>query len=194
MKKCAICDSKHRENIERALLKATSEPNGTKGITLESIAEEFDVSVEDLQRHAMFHSALGESDSLVRQIHMREVDLLAEVVMEQAQMVKAVGARLRDNMSGDYEDVSFERRATKPVVDLYVGSGDSVRKGVAAIADINQLLNGPKDDGLSGLAALAQVLHGSQVGGTEPAEEDELWNGLPLVPRQWTSFEILPPD
>ena len=69
-------------------------------------------------------------------------------------------------------EVAFERRATKPVVDLYVGAGDSVRKGVAAIADINQLLNGPKDDGLSGLAALAKVLHGSQVGGTEPAEEE----------------------
>ena len=172
MKKCTICGSPQRENIERALLKVVDEPNDSKGITLERIAQEFGVTVEDLQRHAMFHSALGEADSLVRQIHMREADMLAEVVMDQVKMVKDIGARLRDSMNDADGEVAFERRATKPVVDLYVGAGDSVRKGVAAIADINQLLNGPKDDGLSGLAALAKVLHGSQVGGTEPAEEE----------------------
>ena len=172
MKKCTICDSPQRENIERALLKVVDEPNDPKGITLERIAQEFEVTVEDLQRHAMFHSALGATDSLVRQIHMREADMLAEVVMDQVKMVKDIGARLRDSMNDTDGEVAFERRATKPVVDLYVGAGDSVRKGVAAIADINQLLNGPKDDGLSGLAALAKVLHGSQVGGTEPAEEE----------------------
>lgn len=172
MKKCTICDSPQRENIERALLKVVDEPNDSKGITLERIAQEFGVTVEDLQRHAMFHSALGAADSLVRQIHMREADMLAEVVMDQVKMVKDIGARLRDSMNDTDGEVAFERRATKPVVDLYVGAGDSVRKGVAAIADINQLLNGPKDDGLSGLAALAKVLHGSQVGGTEPTEEE----------------------
>ena len=172
MKKCTICDNPQRENIERALLKVVDEPNDSKGITLEHIAQEFEVTVEDLQRHAMFHSALGSADSLVRQIHMREADMLAEVVMDQVKMVKDIGARLRDSMNDTDGEVAFERRATKPVVDLYVGAGDSVRKGVAAIADINQLLNGPKDDGLSGLAALAKVLHGSQVGGTEPAEEE----------------------
>ena len=162
MKKCTVCDHAHREKIERALFRAAKNKE-QGGLTLEQISEEFGVPVEDLQRHALFHSALGAEDSLIRQIHMREADILAETVMDNAMTMKAVGARLRDSMNdGDPDSVQFERRASKSVVDLYVGASEGVRKGVAAIADINQLLNGPKDDGLSGLTALANVLHGSR--------------------------------
>ena len=162
MKKCTVCGHAHRENIERVLFRAAKNKE-QDGLTLEQISAEFDVPVEDLRRHAIFHSALGSEDSLVRQIHMREADLLAETVMDNAMTMKAVGARLRDSMNdGDPDSVQFERRASKSVVDLYVGASEGVRKGVAAIADINQLLNGPKDDGLSGLTALANVLHGSR--------------------------------
>ena len=162
MKKCTVCGHALRENIERVLFRAAKNKE-QDGLTLEQISAEFDVPVEDLRRHAIFHSALGSEDSLVRQIHMREADLLAETVMDNAMTMKAVGARLRDSMNdGDPDSVQFERRASKSVVDLYVGASEGVRKGVAAIADINQLLNGPKDDGLSGLTALANVLHGSR--------------------------------
>lgn len=164
MKKCTVCDHAYREKIERALFRAAKNKE-QGGLTLEQISEEFEVSVGDLQRHALFHSALGAEDSLIRQIHMREADILAETIMDNALTMKAVGARLRDSMKDDDPDsVQFERRASKSVVDLYVGASDGVRKGVAAIADINQLLNGPKDDGLSGLTALANVLHGSMAG------------------------------
>ena len=164
MKKCTVCGHALRENIERVLFRAAKNKE-QDGLTLEQISAEFDVPVEDLRRHAIFHSALGSEDSLVRQIHMREADLLAETVMDNAMTMKAVGARLRDSMNDDDPDsVQFERRASKSVVDLYVGASEGVRKGVAAIADINQLLNGPKDDGLSGLTALANVLHGSLAG------------------------------
>ena len=164
MKKCTVCGHALRENIERVLFRAAKNKE-QDGLTLEQISAEFDVPVEDLRRHAIFHSALGSEDSLVRHIHMREADLLAETVMDNAMTMKAVGARLRDSMNdGDPDSVQFERRASKSVVDLYVGASEGVRKGVAAIADINQLLNGPKDDGLSGLTALANVLHGSLAG------------------------------
>ena len=164
MKKCVVCEHALRENIERVLFRAAKNKE-QDGLTLEQISAEFDVPVEDLRRHAIFHSALGSEDSLVRQIHMREADLLAETVMDNAMTMKAVGARLRDSMNdNDPDSVQFERRASKSVVDLYVGASEGVRKGVAAIADINQLLNGPKDDGLSGLTALANVLHGSLAG------------------------------
>ena len=164
MKKCTVCGHALRENIERVLFRAAKNKE-QGGLTLEQISAEFDVPVEDLRRHAIFHSALGSEDSLVRQIHMREADLLAETVMDNAMTMKAVGARLRDSMNdNDPDSVQFERRASKSVVDLYVGASEGVRKGVAAIADINQLLNGPKDDGLSGLTALANVLHGSLAG------------------------------
>ena len=51
---------------------------------------------------------------------------------------------------------------TKGMVELYLGCGDNVRKTIKDIADINQILNGPKDDGLSGLGALAAAIAGSK--------------------------------
>jgi hypothetical protein len=59
---------------------------------------------------------------------------------------------------------------TKGLVELYLGCGDNVRKTVKEITEINQVLNGPKDDGLSGLAALANALRGSKAQGQEDGE------------------------
>lgn len=170
MKKCIVCSHECREDIERVLFRAAKEKEHG-GVTLKEISEEFNVPVADLKRHAIFHSSLGSEDSLIRQIHMREADVLAETVMDNALTMKAVGARLRGSM--DDEENVFERRATKAVVDLYVGASDGVRKGVAAIADINQLLNGPKDEGVSGLMALANVLHGSLNGSVSTRGEEK---------------------
>ena len=170
MKKCIVCSHACREDIERVLFRAAKEKEHG-GVTLKEISEEFNVPVADLERHAVFHSSLGSEDSLIRQIHMREADVLAETVMDNALTMKAVGARLRGSM--DDEENVFERRATKAVVDLYVGASDGVRKGVAAIADINQLLNGPKDEGVSGLTALANVLHGSLNGSVSTRGEEK---------------------
>lgn len=162
---CNVCSHPHREEIENALYKTNSQ-NANK--ILAKISEEYDVSVEDLQKHALFHTPMSGStddinDSIVRQIKMREADVLSAIVFDQATTVKVLGKRIRRfaTSSGE-EDVRFEKTLTKPMVDLYNGASDSLRKNIQALADINQLINGPKDDGLSGLSALAQVLAASR--------------------------------
>lgn len=163
MRTCAVCMHPHREEIEMALLKMSPE-NSVE--ILEKCSEAFGVSIEDLQHHALFHTSFdcsSGSDSIVRQIKMREADMLAAMAADQLATVKAVGKRIRrfaDTV--DEEDVRFEKTLTKPMVDLYNGAGDGLRRTVQTLADVNQLLNGPKDEGLSGLAALAQVLHDSR--------------------------------
>lgn len=160
MRDCPICKSEHREDIERVLF--TVEPNEAATDTLEKIAREYDVTVEDLQRHDLFHSPLGSptSDSIVRQIKMRETDMLAAVSEDYAMTIQIVGKRIRKR-AGD-NGVEFERSLTKPMVELYTGCGSELRNNVKAIADINNLLNGPKDDGLGGLRALAEALRFSK--------------------------------
>lgn len=174
MKTCAVCTHPHREEIEMALLKMSPE---TSTAVLEQCAKAFDISIEDLQHHALFHTSFdcsSGSDSIVRQIKMREADMLAAMAADQLATVKAVGKRIRrfaDTVDG--EDVRFEKTLTKPMVDLYNGAGDGLRRTVQTLADVNQLLNGPKDEGLSGLAALAQVLHDSRNRATPTHTYDE---------------------
>lgn len=167
MKKCTICDHEHREKIERALFKMT--PEGSS-LTLEKIAEEFEVDPEGLRRHMLFHSPYGTeegSDSTVRRIKMREVDLLGEVAQEYMDTLRHVGGRIRGYTKDPEDGAAFEKKLGKPAVDLYLGCGDNLQKTVKAITDIDNLLNGPKDDGLAGLAALTQAIHVSRTVGDQ---------------------------
>lgn len=160
MHKCEICSHPDREIIEAALFKMPMD-NSTE--TLLKIAQAFDVSVESLQNHFLMHSSFESDTSIVRQIKMREADMLAAVALDQMETIKVVGKRMRRyaNVS-DEDDIRFEKILSKPLVDLYVGAGESLRKTVQTLTEINQLLNGPKDDGSSGLDALAQVISASR--------------------------------
>lgn len=167
MKTCTICTSEHRELIERALFKMSSEESSE---TLKKISAEFDVSVEDLRRHMLFHTPYGfeeGSDSIVRRAKLREMDMLSAVAQDYADTLKSVGSRIRSYMS-DEDSTAFEKKLVKPAVDLYLGCGDNVQKTTKAIAEIDNLLNGPKDDGLSGLAALTAAIHTSRQMAGEP--------------------------
>jgi hypothetical protein len=163
VKDCPICKHSDREKIERVLFKVGPDD---ASLTLEKIAEEFEVNVEDLRRHSLFHTPYGSdgTDSIVRRLKIHEADLLGEAAQEYAVTLKQVGKRIRGSMNrgeaGD--DPTFEKCLTKPVADLYLGCGDTLQKTVKAIADIDHLLNGPKDDGLSGLTTLANALQASR--------------------------------
>ena len=170
MRDCVICKHAHRVEIEAALFKVS--PDNAE-LTMPRIASEFEVPEDALKTHALFHTSFNmepNGDSIVRQIKMREADMLLATAMEQMSTMQAVGKRIRGRLeTPDDEDVKFEKLLTKPVVELYTGTSAEVRRTIQSIADINQLLNGPKDDGTSGLAALAAAIHGSRA----PAIEEE---------------------
>lgn len=163
MKTCAICNHSQRVAIENALYKMVPE-NAT--LTLEALAVQYDVSEAELREHALFHTSFNfepNGDSIVRQIKMREADMLGAAAMEYMTTMQVVGKRIR-KLAQDTpeEEVVFERCLSKPVTDLFIGCGDGLKSTVKALADINQQLNGPKDDGTSGLAALAAAIGASR--------------------------------
>ena len=169
-KTCKICKHPQRDEIEAVLYRMTPKDADEK---LLQLSDAYDIDVEEFQRHAMFHACMdlspqGEETSLVRQIKLRETDLLGQVAKDYADTLALVGARIRQKARNEsdadgLEDTRFERSMTKGLVELYLGCGDNVRKTVKDIADINQTLNGPKDDGLSGLGALAAAIAASKV-------------------------------
>ena len=172
MRNCPICKHEHRIEIEAALFKVSPE---NAELTVPRIASEFNVPEDALKSHALFHTSFNlepNGDSIVRQIKMREADVLLATAMEQMNTMQAVGKRIRGRLeTSDDEDVKFEKLLTKSVVELYTGTSAEVRHSIKALADINQLLNGPKDDGTSGLVALAAAIHGSRAPAI--AEEEE---------------------
>lgn len=168
-KYCKVCNHINRDEIEAVLYRMTS---ANADELLQKLSDEYEVDIEELERHAMFHACMdlspqGEETSIVRQIKLRETDLLNQVAKDYADTLTLVGTRIRQRALNEagvngMEDTKFERAMTKGMVELYLGCGDNVRKTVKDIVDINQVLNGPKDEGLSGLGALAAAIAGSR--------------------------------
>ena len=174
-KNCTVCKHPNRDEIEAVLYRMTSQ-NADE--LLMQLSEAYDIDIEEIQRHALFHACMdltpqGEETSIVRQIKLRETDLLAQCAKDYADTLSLVGARIRTRARNEsdvdgMDDTRFERAMTKGLVELYLGCGDNVRKTIKDIADINQVLNGPKDDGLSGLGALAAAIAASR----QPVQPD----------------------
>lgn len=163
MSVCKICTHPQRAEIEAAILRISpTDPS----VSMDSIAEEYGVEVTDIKKHALLHTALGmspeDSESIARKLKLRESDMLTEVAVEYLVTLKGVGRRLNRYIAEGEDSVRFEKMLTKPVVDMYLGLGSEIRQTVKAIADIDHLMNGPKEDNTSGLAALAAAINASR--------------------------------
>ena len=192
---CDICKRADRAIIEGALVSMTT---GATKFTIEEIAEKYELDVEELKAHALFHTPLvsaadlekdsthateaSEGDdadarhgSLVRNMKLKEADMLAEVSAEYLITLKAMGRRINSLLSdapeaGEGEDVpkadkqlKTAKLLTKPIVELYLGLGSEIRQTVKTAAEVDRMLNGPKDGVASGLTALAAAIRGSDI-------------------------------
>lgn len=181
---CTICNHKFRADIENALLEVDITAGPNEPGSMESIANQYNVSLEDLKMHAIFHTPLLRSSdipnvagvstqtntrsSLARKMQLREIDMLESVANEYLVSLKTLGRRinrLTSVSSIDEEDadkaLALAKLLTKPVVDLYVGMGGEIRQTVKTMADIDRLLNGPEQDSNAGLKSLVEAIRGS---------------------------------
>lgn len=182
---CGICNRSDRAEIENAILNISVE----SGLTIDKIAEQYQLDLQELRNHALFHTPLvapcdivtqttelqlnPEAEakvptSLARKMKLREADILATVNNEYLVTLKAMGRRINRlaNVSSiDAEDdakkVELAKLLTKPMVDLYIGLGGEIRQNVRAMAEVDRMLNGPQDGGSNGLLALAEAIKGS---------------------------------
>lgn len=166
---CTICDRLDRTTIENALISMLP------SMTIEDIANRFDVDVEELKMHALFHTPLVSLDdlsdsenkhnSLVRSMKLKEADMLAEVSAEYLVTLKAMGRHINSLL--DVSESAIDRKVkvstllTKPMVEMYIGLGSEIRQTVKTAAEIDRMLNGPKDGATAGLQALAEAIRGS---------------------------------
>lgn len=157
---CNVCSHPNRYDIEQAMLHLS------ETCTLEAISELYEISVEDLKTHAVFHTQVNvdgaEVESIAKKVKVSEAEAITEVIKEYTFTLKNVGKRINTLAFSHPEDVKFEKLLTKPIVDLYLGLGSEIRQSVKALAEVNQILNGPQNDNSSGLLALAAAINSSK--------------------------------
>lgn len=163
---CKICTHPQRAEIEKAILRITSD---NPSLTIVAIAEEYGVSETDIKKHAILHQALTVDptaisegcETLARRAKIREATILEDVVMEYYGTLKNLGTKI-NKMAVDPDEIKFTKLLTKPVADMYIGLGSEIRQTVNAMAELDRILNGPKEDNASGLAALAAAISASK--------------------------------
>lgn len=179
---CKICNSPDRADIENAILSISME----NGPTIDSIADQYQLDVNELRAHALWHTPLVAPEeitvaaayndqpvvegktSLVRRMKLREADVLNAVNNEYMVTLKALGRRINRlaarsdiDVEDQEKEVKLAKLLTKPMVDAYIGLGGEIRQNVKAMAEIDRLLNGPQDSTAGGLQALADAIKGS---------------------------------
>lgn len=161
MVNCPICDSPDRAEIETALLSI----GDSELQNLDEIAKVYELDIDDLQRHALFHSPIAvtvtgdvvdETPSIARQLKLREADMLAATAAEYMITLKLTGRCIRNMAQQD--EYSFARKLTKPLVDLYIGTGGEMRATLKTLAELKAQIEGPKTDNNSGIAKLFDAL------------------------------------
>lgn len=154
---CSICSRPDCELINKALLEGNYTANED---VLESVCAKFDCDMDELKAHALFHVPEGSTDSLLRQMKLEEADALSAVTECYMRTLKSMCAKLEGVINDGESPMACSKMLTKPMVDLYLGTGMEIRQTVKAAVEIDRMLNGPQDPATAGLAALAAAIRG----------------------------------
>lgn len=187
--RCAVCEHEQRVEIEKAIKEVL-----VQGGNLRTVADRFGVDVDSLKQHALMceesfqpneeqPTGATERDSIARKLKLAEADMLTDVAEEYKKTMLVAGTAIRNLLEGKDAgfdeldpDVKTAKCLTKPLVDLYTGSGDGVRQTVKALGDLDRTLNGETDTGSAGLNALAAAIVGSRqliAEGYNPTQKEE---------------------
>ena len=164
---CSVCNHPRRAQIERYILNMCDRG---EDVDLAVVADRWGLNLDDLKNHIILHSSLGLSSlgsklpkhqTLAQKIGVREADILLEVANEYMLTLRALGNELSDRIAD--KDEPIFRTLTKPVTDMYLGLGSEVRATIKTVGELNAMVNGPADNGASGLEAIASAIRQSQL-------------------------------
>jgi hypothetical protein len=141
---------------------------GSVALTGEPETVDASLSGQEVDNATIASKQLTEPGSIRRQINLREADHLNTALIEYVGTLKNLGKKINsaidcmDPINPKAEEALWAKSMlSKQVCDMYVGIGENINKTVRNLAEINQLLNGPTDNPLSGLQALATAINRS---------------------------------
>lgn len=166
---CPICDHPYRSQIERALM---------DGVSLEKIMEtynsdtysapEFKFTKDQLRIHSVCHIAMPSQDdvkeSIADKLALKEADMLIISCKEYMTTLQHLGSVINTKLSQIQTGEAETRiELTKPMVDLYLGTGAQIRDTVQMMTEAYAEMNA--DDAQfsrSGLTVLSNALDRSR--------------------------------
>ena len=140
---CKICNHPDRAEIENAILTMTADAPPNEQNSIEKIAEQYKVPLDELKMHALFHTPLvgdgdieelhaeggcsitsfdsgdeqfsraAPRDSLTRKMKLREADMLASVGQEYLVTLKTMGRRINKLAQVSSIDIEDEEKQLK---------------------------------------------------------------------------------
>ena len=149
MKKCSVCAHTDCLKMEQVAMQ--------NPMSYSSVAKEYGVSIDDLKLHMILHTG-EEMPSLVRDLKLKEADILHAVANDYLVTINHVGSRIVQYLDDpDYGP----RLITRPLVELYLGAGTEIRQIVRTLADLKAQIDGDLGGPRSGLAALSEAIQAS---------------------------------
>lgn len=182
---CNVCNHPDRAEIEAAIMNMSLDGPADDRFTIERIAEQYEVDLDELKMHALFHTPLAVDvpratepgvaveveaprDSLTRKMKLREADMLAAMGTEYVVTLTTMGRRINrlaqigpNDVEDDEKQLKLAKLLTKPMVELYLGVGAEIRHTVELMAKLDRMINGQDDSLSTGIAALAAAIKGS---------------------------------
>lgn len=154
---CDICRHERQAEIDNAILSVNGDT-----ITLEKIAEEYELDLNKLKVHALMHlnPISGRCDtSLVEQIKVREAETLRNVYSEYYTTLKKLGLHINKCiLNAEGKELPLDRLLAKSTIDLYLGAGLQVRETIESIIALDKAVNKDKDNGLDVIKDLVKAV------------------------------------
>lgn len=160
---CPICTHEKRAEIERDCLTLNF---GDNTETLQTIADKYGVAYRDLQVHMLMHAPLdiddNASESIAGALKKREADILRQSLEDSAILLRNLNTKLSAIINEHTTDAPTLNQINKSVTDLYLGTAQNVRETAMAIIRMDAAINGERDEGLSQLTNLVNVIRGGK--------------------------------
>lgn len=151
---CKICKSDHREEIENLL----SMNNGSLNA---SDLTQYDLTAQECSIHFNFHQAIQKTkeieETLANDVGKDEADTLYQLLNQQAATMTLLNNKINKVLKENGDELNT-MLIHPQVAQFYNELGESMRKTVGEIRNLNAAVNGSKDSAFEGLKALANAI------------------------------------
>lgn len=151
---CSICEHVNRGEIEAAVL---------NGVPYIDIATDFNLDVGDIKLHCLTHLRIGEiaeeESKALKKVKSKELLLLQQSAFSYFLTLKSLERVIQSKIN---EPAFNSRSISKSLVDLYLGSGNTMRQMIDSLFNNMNILTGDNNQGMNALADLVAAIQKSK--------------------------------
>lgn len=161
---CPICEHPHRHSIETAVLNGVDFAEIVQNFSSQKDNHKF--TVDHLKIHSLCHMVLPtkKDESMAAKLGVKEAETLTVAYNEYLATLQRLSGVINVKLGEVERNETQVRHAfTKPLVDLYLGTGKQINDTIKLLADINAEMNAENNSrNRTGLEVLSSALDRSR--------------------------------